>query len=126
MDSRVQSGAFSLVPLTDGPIIHVDNDARLEGNVNGPSLIVVPLWVHNPLGRYHLYFAHHEGRSIRLAYANGFAGPWTLSEPGALRLEDSTFSPPSPLPPTLLRQAKHLFQPGPDPPYLHIPSLAVT
>jgi hypothetical protein len=56
MDSRIQSGAFSLVPLTDGPIIHVNNDTRLEGNVNGPSLIVVPSWVNNSLGRYYLYW----------------------------------------------------------------------
>ena len=64
MDSHVQSVAFSLDPLIDGPIIHVDYDSRLEGNVNGPSLIAVPSWVDHPLGRYHLYFAHHEGRSI--------------------------------------------------------------
>ncbi len=122
MASHIQSVAFSLVPLTDGPIIHVDSDARLEGNVNGPSLIVVPSWVNNPLGRYHLYFAHHEGRSIRLAYANDLAGPWTLYEPGALRLEDSRFSTTSPHPATLHPQAKHWFEAGIDPLYPHIAS----
>src|SRR6266567_5174952 len=100
--------------LRNNSIIHVDSDARLEGNVNGPSLIVVPSWVNNPLGRYHLYFAHHEGRSIRLAYANDLAGPWTLYEPGALRLEDSRFSTTSPHPATLHPQAKHWFEAGID------------
>ena len=122
MDSRVQSVAFSLDPLTDGPIIHVDHDSRLEGNVNGPSLIVVPSWVDHPLGRYYLYFAHHEGRSIRLAYANDLAGPWTLHEPGALQLEDSSFPATAPNLATLHPQAKRWFEAGIDPLYPHIAS----
>jgi hypothetical protein len=59
-------------------------------SINGPSLIRVPDWVPHPLGRYYLYFAHHEGKSIRLAYADRLEGPWTLHEPGALRLQDQT------------------------------------
>ena len=31
-----------------------------------PSLIRVPSWVKNPLGKYYLYFAHHTGKYIRL------------------------------------------------------------
>lgn len=80
-----------LQPLINRPIIYVSDDARLEGNVNGPSLIKVPAWVKNSLGRYYLYFAHHEGQSIRLAYADELGGPWTLHPAGALRLEDSGF-----------------------------------
>lgn len=49
-------------------------------NINGPSLVAVPDWVRNPLGRYYLYFAHHKGRYIRLAYADDIAGPWTVHE----------------------------------------------
>jgi hypothetical protein len=48
-----------------------------------------PEWVERPLGRYYLYFAHHRGARLRLAYANTLAGPWTLHEPGVLDLEDS-------------------------------------
>ncbi|MBN2507754.1 MAG: hypothetical protein JXQ71_13780 [Verrucomicrobia bacterium] len=55
-------------------------------NINGPSLIRVPPWVSKPLGRYYLYFAHHNGQYIRLAYANHLEGPWTLHPPGALHL----------------------------------------
>ena len=39
-------------------------------NINGPSLVRVPEWVENPLGKYYLYFAHHRGAYIRLAYAD--------------------------------------------------------
>lgn len=61
-------------------------------NVNGPSLIKVPDWVPQPLGRYYLYFAHHDGRYIRLAYADELAGPWKMYEPGVLPLEVSGFA----------------------------------
>jgi hypothetical protein len=61
-------------------------------NVNGPSLIRVPAWVGRPLGRYYLYFAHHDGRYIRLAYADDLAGPWRTYEPGVLSLEESLFA----------------------------------
>ena len=40
-------------------------DDRMGDNVSGPSLIRVPEWVDAPLGRYYLYFAHHDGRYIR-------------------------------------------------------------
>jgi hypothetical protein len=61
-------------------------------NINGPSLIKVPAWVENPLGRYYLYFGHHDGRYIRMAYADDLAGPWKTHRPGVLSLEDSHFS----------------------------------
>jgi hypothetical protein len=39
-------------------------DDRMGSNINGPSLIRVPDWVPDPLGRYYLYFAHHHGTYI--------------------------------------------------------------
>ncbi|MGB0389451.1 MAG: hypothetical protein ACPGWR_31920, partial [Ardenticatenaceae bacterium] len=93
--------SIRLRPLVDRPIIHVSDDARLEGNVNGASLIKVPGWVSNPLGRYYLYFAHHEGKTIRLAYAEELDGPWTLHPAGALRLEASYFPTTRPKPEAL-------------------------
>lgn len=77
--------------LGDGPIIAPDMDARMGDNVNGPSLIEVPDWIPDPLGRYYLYFAHHNGRYIRLAYADSLTGPWQTHEPGVMPLEDSFF-----------------------------------
>jgi hypothetical protein len=62
-------------------------DPSLGDNINGPSLIRVPDWVPNPLGKYYLYFAHHHGKFIRLAYADQLAGPWTIYPPGVLPLE---------------------------------------
>jgi hypothetical protein len=57
-------------------------------NINGPSLIKVPDWVSNKLGKYYLYFAHHKGNYIRMAYANHPEGPWKIYEPGTLQLKD--------------------------------------
>ena len=56
-------------------------------NINGPSLIRVPSWVEGALGRYYLYFAHHSGSYIRMAYADELAGPWTIHEAGTLPIE---------------------------------------
>ncbi|MAU08559.1 MAG: hypothetical protein CL607_01965 [Anaerolineaceae bacterium] len=46
----------------------------------------VPDWLPNPLGRYYLYFAHHSGDFIRLAYSDDLTGPYTVHEPGTLHL----------------------------------------
>jgi len=58
-------------------------------NINGPSLIRIPEWVPNPLGRYYLYFADHAGKYIRLAYADNLAGPWKVYAPGTLHIEQA-------------------------------------
>ena len=77
--------------LPDNPIITLamGNKRDLEGNINGPSLIRVPDWIENPLGRYYLYFAHHNGTYIRLAYADEVAGPWQVYAPGTMKLEEA-------------------------------------
>ena len=65
----------------------------LEGeagaNINGPSLIRLPDWIKNPLGRYYLYFAHHSGQYIRIAYADTPEGPWRVHSPGVLQLKET-------------------------------------
>jgi hypothetical protein len=71
------------------PIITPDMHASLGGNINGPSLLRVPDWVQDPLGRYYLYFAHHSGKFIRMAYADQLEGPWSIHAPGGLQLEQS-------------------------------------
>lgn len=77
--------------LGDGPLIDSSAHPSIGTNIQGPSLLAVPEWVPNPLGRYYLYFADHKGRHIRLAYADEVEGPWQIHEPGALQLEDSLF-----------------------------------
>lgn len=63
----------------------------MGSNINGPSLIRCPDWVEKPLGRYYLYFSHHRGTYIRMAYADDVQGPWKIHEIGALDLTDSIF-----------------------------------
>jgi hypothetical protein len=75
----------------ENPIIRLHMDGRMGNNVNGPSLIRVPDWIERPLGRYYLYFAHHDGAYIRLAYADHLAGPWRTHEPGVLDLAETGF-----------------------------------
>lgn len=77
--------------LPTNPLIHPGLDARIGENINGPSVIRVPDWLPNPLGRYYLYFAHHQGTFIRLAYADRIDGPWTVYAPGVLDLADAFF-----------------------------------
>ncbi|OGV67299.1 MAG: hypothetical protein A3K19_25580 [Lentisphaerae bacterium RIFOXYB12_FULL_65_16] len=78
--------------FSTNPIIRPEMDAELGSNINGPSLIRVPAWVPNPLGKYYLYFAHHQGTHIRLALADRLEGPWRLYHPGVLGLADSFFA----------------------------------
>ena len=77
--------------LGAGPIIRPGMDARMGSNINGPSLVRAPQWVAHPLGKYYLYFGHHQGEYIRLAYADDLTGPWRLHEPGVLDLAASHF-----------------------------------
>src|SRR6266542_563822 len=73
------------------PIIRPNMDARMGENINGPSLIRVPEWEEQSLGTYYLYFGHHQGKYIRLAYADALEGPWRTYEPGVLDLAASFF-----------------------------------
>lgn len=76
--------------LPNNPILY-PNLPGLEGelgaNINGPSLIRVPDWIENPLGRYYLYFAHHSGKFIRLAYSNDIEDSYTVYSPGTLHID---------------------------------------
>lgn len=81
------NAAVHPVRLHHNPIVTPEMSDTLGENINGPSLIRVPSWVENPLGKYYLYFAHHQGKFIRLAYADQLDGPWKIHEPGTLRLE---------------------------------------
>ena len=71
------------------PIITSEMGHGIGGNINGPSLIKAPDWLPNPLGKYYLYFSHHRGTYIRMAYADRLEGPWTIYEHGVLHLEET-------------------------------------
>jgi hypothetical protein len=79
--------------LAQNPIIRPEMLPKDDGkNINGPSLIRVPAWVDRPLGKYYLYFAHHRGGYIRMAYADALEGPWKIHEPGTLKVRDLGFA----------------------------------
>lgn len=60
-------------------------------NINGPSLIKVPDWAPGRLGAYYLYFAHHKGTYLRLAYSDSLRGPWRVHAAGVLALDQCPF-----------------------------------
>jgi hypothetical protein len=85
--------------LPQNPLITTRTSASLGDNINGPTVVRVPPWVKQPLGRYYMYFAHHMGAFIRLAYADRIEGPWRIHEPGVLPVRDTAFFRPQPDPP---------------------------
>lgn len=90
----VENEDFSLkvMRLATNPIIFPEMGETIGTNINGPSLIRVPEWVKSPLGRYYLYFAHHHGKFIRLAYSDHVEGPWQIHAGGCLRLDQTPCS----------------------------------
>jgi len=108
--------------LEDAPLVDVAAWPALGGNANGPSLIRAPHWLAEPPGRYLLYFAHHEGRSIRLACSDDLAGPWRLQEPDPLTLADSGFAVEPPREEDLDAEARAYIDAGSDGYYPHIAS----
>lgn len=51
-------------------------------NYNGPSIVKIPSWVAtgdraDPSANYYLYYGHHDGQYIRMAWAASIEGPWT-------------------------------------------------
>jgi len=80
--------AITVERLGNGPVIYQGMpglEGELGDNIDGPSVIKAPSWLHNPLGRYYMYFAHHRGEYIRLAYAEQPQGPWHVYQPGTLQ-----------------------------------------
>ncbi len=87
-------GQYSVERLASGPVISgalfdragIPDDGL---NINGPSLIKLPDWVAeedraDPSARYYLYFAHHRGAYIRMAWAAEREGPFVLFNAGDL------------------------------------------
>ncbi len=105
--ASAQDQAVRIERLLDAPILTPSTHPSIGANIQGPSLIRVPDWVENPLGRYYLYFADHKGAYIRLAYADDLLGPWRVHPPGSLRIEDSHFpAEPPAIPPGALEEVE--------------------
>ena len=84
-DPRLEVRRFEQNPIIRPEML----PGRDGANINGPSLIRVPAWVPGRMGNYYLYFAHHNGKYIRLAFADKLEGPWKIHEPGTLKLSDA-------------------------------------
>ena len=98
--------------FAENPLLTTGSSPSLGDNVNGPAVIRVPSWVERPLGRYYMYFAHHMGAFIRLAYADRLEGPWKIHEPGVLSVGSTAFYRPQPDPPENLENFyTHLASP---------------
>ncbi|MDR2765244.1 MAG: hypothetical protein LBB90_09485 [Tannerella sp.] len=95
---RQKSVSISFERFEDNPLITAFLLPDSDGDdINGPSLIKVPDWIPDKLGKYYLYFAHHKGKYIRLAYADDLRGPWKIYTPGTLQITE-TVGISSPLP----------------------------
>lgn len=84
MVTRMNGGA----PLvTEGMFQGLGAGLEEGVNMNGPSVIRIPSWISvdqraDPSAIYYLYFAHHSGQYIRMAWSSEIAGPWTLYDVG--------------------------------------------
>ena len=89
-------GPVRVTRFATNPLVTVKSSATLGANVNGPTVIRVPSWVKQPLGKYYMYFGNHRGVFIRLAYADAVTGPWKIHEPGVWHVKDSALYRPQP------------------------------
>ena len=113
---------FEFRYLNDAALLNVEAFPELEGNINGPSLIAAPEWMLNAPGNYLLYFAHHEGHSIRLAYSDSLTGPWNLYQPPPIRLASSGFATRAPTSEEMHPEAQAFIEADADGDYPHIAS----
>ena len=115
---------FAASRLPQNPLLEVLGEIPdLAENINGPSLLKVPEWVDAPLGRYYLYFAHHQGGYIRMAFADEPTGPFTIHPGGVLPLAESNFPVTLPKTEDLPPDRRYTVEEGrPVPLYPHIAS----
>jgi len=75
-------------PIISSSLFLLDGEPSAEGlNINGPSVIRIPEWIPkskraSPTAKYYLYFAHHKGLYLRMAWAENIEGPWQLYKTG--------------------------------------------
>lgn len=89
--NKDQGYAFDVI--RHGVVISGDMLPGDDGlNINGPTVIKTPEWIKNAPGKYLMYFAHHTGDYIRVAYADKITGPWKIYKNGVLHTKDLTKS----------------------------------
>ena len=70
-------------PIITRNMFPIDRQSSDGANIDGPSMIRIPSFVSNDQransnARYYLYFGHHDGDYIRMAWSASPAGPFTL------------------------------------------------
>ena len=104
-DPDIRPFTGSVTRLSDTALIAADMFTRDEiaglepdalANINGPSVLRMPDWAAGAQATFHMYFAHHKGRSIRLAYADRLDGPWRMHPDPVMPLASSLFVPSDP------------------------------
>ena len=87
-------------PLIAAEMFTADEISGLEpdalANINGPSVLRMPDWATGAQATCHMYFAHHKGQSIRLAYADRLDGPWQMYPDPVMPVACSLFEPVDP------------------------------
>ena len=117
--------------LTDTPLVAAEMFppsaiAGLEpdalANINGPSVLRMPDWAAGKQAALHMYFGHHKGKSLRLAYADRLEGPWAMYPDPIIPLADSLFEPEDPPPDPALPEPDWVGALGGDYLYAHVAS----
>ena len=93
----------------ENPLVSVTTSKSLGDNVNGPSVLRVPPWINQPLGRYYMYFAHHKGAHIRLAYANLLRDHGRYTSPAFSMCATRSFTDRSPILPIVPTRFTHTW-----------------
>lgn len=86
--SRLQP-EVTAIRFDSNPQIVPEMDPGIGTNLNGPSVLQVPMWSPSHAGLYRMYFAHHRGTFIRVAHAPGPEGPWEIDNTRVLGLNDT-------------------------------------
>ena len=84
IDPRIPAFTGTVTRLTDTPLVAAGMFApaaiaELElnalANINGPSVLRMPDWAAGKQLPFHMYFGHHKGKSLRLAYTHRLKRP---------------------------------------------------
>ena len=105
IDPSIPAFTGTVTRLTDTPLVATGMfaPAALAGlepdalvNINGPSMLRMPDWAAGKQAAFHMYFGHHKGKSLRLAYADRLEGPWAMHSDPIIPLVDSLFESEDP------------------------------
>ncbi len=70
----------------EGLIIAETLQPKAGQNINGPTCVEMPTWFTARMGRFHLYFADHAGKYIKLAFCDTIDGQWKIADTRAIDL----------------------------------------